>query len=75
MSIVKAIVNLLTLIATAIVNHLNRADYQRRTKDEGINVEKLHENPARHFADMFGSHSTDKLPDNNKEDASTKTSA
>lgn len=61
MNLLAAIVNLLTLISTAIVSAVNRgrfADDKKREQDE---VARLHENPGRFVADMFGTRGDDSL--------------
>jgi hypothetical protein len=61
LKLLGAIVNLLTLISVAVVNAVNRKKFEddaRREKDEAA---RLHENPGRFIADMFGTRHNDSV--------------
>ena len=58
-NLIAAIVNLLTLISTAIINAVNRERVQNETTQRQDEVERLHQNPGQYIADMFGTRNRD----------------
>lgn len=58
-NLIAAIVNLLTLISTAIINAVNRERVQNETTQRQDEVERLNENPGQYIADMFGTRGSD----------------
>ena len=61
MNALLAIVNLLTVIANAVLNVVRRQRFEDAQEKEKGEVEKLHENPGRYVADMFGARGDDSL--------------
>lgn len=54
MKTLAALVNLLTLIAEAILGAVKRGNYEDNTAKAKEDTTRLHENPGRFIADMFG---------------------
>lgn len=60
-NLIAALVNLLTLIATTVVSVLKRNEYEKEAAVQKAQLERLHENPGKHLADMFGTRNADGL--------------
>ena len=59
LKLLGAIVNLLTLISVAVVNAVNRKKFEDEARQEKDETARLHENPGRFIADMFGTRGND----------------